>query len=524
MAHCGRLRILLGILLVGGCSIFPGAPTGGRDPQGSGESVAVDRTSPESSAGAVAKEYQNDKQSYPSQSGADQDLNGLLVQKVDAHAKQEGTEYIETGAGAQPKQRITLPMAIEMCVNNNFRLLARTEKVRQAEAELVTASLIPNTSVFADYQLIPLQHVDVHNQLGPPEADVLWSIPIDWLLFGKRLAAMQATRLGIEVSSADVANVLRVQLAQTVDAFYEVLQDDAYFKLAEKNLEELTDLEKLTEGLAKNKRVGALDLDRIKLAVHEAILERHDRELALELAKARLRPFLGRTALDPDYELEGVLTVTAVVPPPGIQQALALAEVNRPDLISARRAIDQANAAFEHERRRAKPQVAIQPGWSYYNQHFMNGERNGSMFDIGMSTTLPLTDRNQGNILKARSLIQERRLTLLGDRAEALADVEASVASYADAVEHLTKFNTVDTLQAAHDLRRNMIAAYRNGDRKLLELLDAQKAYRDRLAHVIEFESDYWRSLNKLNAAVGLKAYDPEHTPTDLVGKETEKE
>jgi hypothetical protein len=72
-------------------------------------------------------------------------------------------------------------------------------------------------------------------------------------------------------------------------------------------------------------------------------------------------------------------------------------------------------------------------------------------------------------------------------------------------------------------LRKNTEAAYRSGDRKVIELFDAQKAYRDRLAHVIEFESDYCRALNKLNSAVGLKAYDPERGPTQPVGKDAEK-
>jgi hypothetical protein len=58
------------------------------------------------------------------------------------------------------------------------------------------------------------------------------------------------------------------------------------------------------------------------------------------------------------------------------------------------------------------------------------------------------------------------------------------------------------------------------GDGKLIELLDAHEAYRSRLAHVIEFESDYWRTLNKLNVAVGLNAYDPEKGPTRPVGKD----
>src|SRR5262245_6619857 len=317
----------------------------------------------------------------------------------------------KNGADRQPKPKITLPMAIEMCVNNNFRVLAGAERVRMTEADLITSSLIPNPSLFADCQLIPLQKADIKNQLGPPQWDILLSVPIDWLLFGKRLAAMQAARLGIEISSADFANVLRIQVAQTVDTFYEVLEDDAYFKLSEKNLQELMDLEKLTEQLARNKKVGALELDRIKLAVHEAVLERHDRELALALAKARLRPFLGRTAADADYEVEGALTVTAVVPPPKLEVALALAETHRPDLLARRKAIDHANAAVEVERRKAKPEVAIQPGWTYQDQAHQTLFRNGSMLDIGISTTLPLTDRNQGTIRKAQAHVQERQLT-----------------------------------------------------------------------------------------------------------------
>src|SRR5206468_5992889 len=128
-----------------------------------------------------------------------------------------------------------------------------------------------------------------------------------------------------------------------------------------------------------------------------------------------------------------------------------LAEARRPDLLSGRKAVDHAAATVELERRRAGPQVSVQPGWSYQNQSRITGFRNGSLFDIGVSTTLPITDRNQGNILRARATARQRDLTYRGDRADALADVEAAVASHADAGEHLTLLNTADTLQAARD-------------------------------------------------------------------------
>jgi hypothetical protein len=86
----------------------------------------------------------------------------------------------EPSAQAEPaKQKITLPTAIEMCVSNNFRVLAGAERMRMAEADLTTSSLIPNASLFADYQLIPLQRADIENQLGPPQWDALVTVPID---------------------------------------------------------------------------------------------------------------------------------------------------------------------------------------------------------------------------------------------------------------------------------------------------------------------------------------------------------
>jgi cobalt-zinc-cadmium efflux system outer membrane protein len=422
-----------------------------------------------------------------------------------------------------PKPKITLPMAIEMCINNNFRMQAGAARVREAEGDLITSKLIPNPTLFADAQLLPLQRADLDHPLGPPQYDAYLSVPIDWLIFGKRLAAMRAAQLNIDISQADFEDVIRVQVARTVDAFYEVLEDDAYFKLTEKTVEELTEYEKLTEELAKNKKVGELELDRVKLAVHEAILDRHDRELALDLAKAKLRPFLGRTAADPDYEVDGTLAVKAVIDPPRLEDAIALAEAHRPDLLSGRRSIDQANAQVEHERRKAKPIVSIQPGYTYQDQAHVSGFRNGSLFDIGISTTLPFTDRNQGNIRKAEAQVHERLFNYQGDRADALVEVESAVATYSDAVEHLTLFNTRETLNAAYNLRKNMETSYRAGDRRLIDLLDAHRAYRDRLGHVIEFQSTYWRALNKLNAAVGLKAYDPAHSQTKPLGRENEK-
>ena len=58
---------------------------------------------------------------------------------------------------------------------------------------------------------------------------------------------------------------------------------------------------------------------------------------------------------------------------------------------------------------------------------------------------------------------------------------------------------------SAKDLRDAIQKAYRAGDKDLIDALDAERAYRDRVRATLGNLTDYWQALNKLNAAVGLK-------------------
>ena len=76
--------------------------------------------------------------------------------------------------------------------------------------------------------------------------------------------------------------------------------------------------------------------------------------------------------------VSAVFAVTAVVPPMKLTDAVAFAEARRPDLLAGRKSVDQSAAAVEVERRRAWPQVSVQPGWSYQRQSRITGFRDGS--------------------------------------------------------------------------------------------------------------------------------------------------
>ena len=99
------------------------------------------------------------------------------------------------------RPNVTLPDVVRECVLNNMRLRAGEERIRLAQADYVTESLIPNCQIFADAQLLPVTSVSFDNQAGPPQYDVLLTVPIDWFVFGKRVAA-QADRKSTRLNSS----------------------------------------------------------------------------------------------------------------------------------------------------------------------------------------------------------------------------------------------------------------------------------------------------------------------------------
>src|SRR5262249_14091350 len=205
---------------------------------------------------------------------------------------------------------VTPPAAIQECMYANLRLRAKAEKVPQAMADLTTASLIPNLQLFADYQLVPLQHVDQNNQAGPPQWDGLFTIPLDWFVFGKRVAAIEAARLNIDVASFDLADFVRTTVSQTVEAYYDHLEAKALLKLSQDDLADFIRIEGLIKKQVAAGGAGSMEADRARLAVLDAQREVYLRELTVATTKAKLRPLLGRTATDPDFEVRGTLTVT----------------------------------------------------------------------------------------------------------------------------------------------------------------------------------------------------------------------
>lgn len=430
-------------------------------------------------------------------------------------------EYVhrpEAEAPAAENKPISLADAVQECVLNNLHLKAGEEKICTAQAEYVTDSLIPNSEFILQGTLLPITALTFDKQGGPPQYDAFVTMPIDWCVFGKRVAAQAAGRLGVDVAQAEFAETMRKEISQTVDAFYDVLRTEAALKLAEEDAKELQIIEQTAKDRAKAGFATPTDENRARLAVLDAQNDIRRRRAAAETAKAKLKMRLGRPPQSPDVIVKGTLAVREVAPHLSLNRAWELAELNRPDILAARRAIFAADATLERERRRALPQLSVIAGVDYQDQIRIVGFRNPWMWTTGIQTYLPTSDRGQGKIMSAESAVRSARANLGKTYSEARAELEQALAEYAESLNGITGEN-VQSLQTAREVRDGLRTAYRKGEKdiNLLDAIDAEKAYRDRLRNMLNTYADYWQALNHVNAAVGFRVLSAQESETEKI-------
>jgi cobalt-zinc-cadmium efflux system outer membrane protein len=408
-----------------------------------------------------------------------------------------------TDANTAAPNSVTLAEAVAECLAADPRIRAGAEVLQQARADLWTASLLPNPTLGTGVSLFPLgQPFTVNAQGGPPQFDVGLAFPIDWLLFGKRAAAVDTARAGVDVAAAEFADLVRQRLAATVSAFFDVLKAKAMLDLARQDLESFQRLEQITADLVRLGGSGTIENDRVHVLLLDSQREVRRREADLAIAKSALLSQLGRSGSQRRFDVEGQLDVPSPVPPISAQRAFRLAEEYRPDVVAARRRVEQATAEAHRAETEAYPEVAPHAGYTRQFQSKAIGFPDVNAWGAGVELSLPVFDRNQGNIEKARSALAQSGSELRTRMVEVRAEIEEASRDYRFAYEAVTT-DAPRRIEAARNARDKIETAYRVGGRPLIDVLDAQRTFRDIQRVDVEDRAGYWQSLYRLNAAVG---------------------
>ncbi|HSZ57887.1 MAG TPA: TolC family protein [Tepidisphaeraceae bacterium] len=411
-------------------------------------------------------------------------------------------------AATEPATRpsaITLAGAIEETLEQNLAIKSSAEDVAQARADVWTASVFPNPTITLDtvLQTFNRSALSPSNPSGPPQYDAILTYPVDWLLFGKREAAIEVAKQAANAAGATRADQIRQQVSATISSFYDVLQAKSTLSLDEEDLRQNEKLLEITTARVRAGGVGNVELDRVRVQLITARQTVDQDERALVAAKSALRVHLGRSQPDQSFDVIGTLEIPSQIPELNLGELMRRADENRPDLLALRYKLAQARADVQNQERQAAPQIAISGGYTFQEQVPI-GQRNTSEFNAAIQSTIPIFDRNQGNIRKAKSAALQAMINYDAGVIQASSDIEQALDAF-NAAHHILRENGAMLIESARNARDKLQKGYELGGYALVDVLSAQADYRNALRQDLALRLSYWRSLHNLNTAVGTQ-------------------
>lgn len=407
-------------------------------------------------------------------------------------------------ANAPTGPGMSLDQVIATVLTADPKLRVGNEEINQAIADATTAALRPNPTLGVDGQLLPLTRpFTPQQQGGPPQFDAAVSYPIDWFLFGKRKAAMASSTIGVRQTESEYYDLIRQRVRDASLLYYDILELKALSDVARQDVENLTRVEAITRKAVVGGGRPEVDANRIRLDLLRSQQFLRDAEMAVANAKSRLRAMLGRNDADPSFDVAGSLDLPASTPVTSVDEAIELAQQNRPDITALRLKVEKSEAETLVQYRKAFPDVAVKAGYSRQFQGSI-GFRDADTFLVGVDVTLPIFDRNQGNRARAASALAQSHFQVQSSLIELRSEIEQVLNEFRMA-QLSAQAVANEQLKLAEQVRDAINKANEAGGRPLLDVLDAQRNYRDTFRLYVTSRANYWRANARLSATLGKK-------------------
>lgn len=396
---------------------------------------------------------------------------------------------------AEAQDVITLDQAVKEAMEKNLSLAAERLSIRVAEARQITAALRPNPVLTLDGDYLPVAGTGFSRMNGAGPMEV--AARTDFVLErgGKRRDRMAVAAAGKTVAELGVQDVMRRVILDVQTAYVDIQQARENLTLAESNLKSLNGIVEINTVRVRNGDLAPVELNRSQVAALQYETAVRQAELQLRQAKTRLKLLMGRTEAA-DFDVSGeIRRDTVSVNLAGLQQkALSL----RPDLglLEKTEALSQADLRLQI----AQGKVDYTVGTMYHRQMSVTGR--GNSLGLFFSAPLPVFNRNQGEITRARRDIEQAAARIRAMRASIGTEVAAAWQQYSTSKQLLDDIES-KLLGKAADVRATTEYSYRRGEASFVEFLDAQRAFNESRQSYNEARANFARSLYLIEAVSG---------------------
>jgi cobalt-zinc-cadmium efflux system outer membrane protein len=279
------------------------------------------------------------------------------------------------------------------------------------------------------------------------------------------------------------------------NAFVDVLQAKDNLALARENLQAFQSMATVNQARVQAGDLAKVELARTQVAALQYQSAARQAESRLRVAATKLQSLMGRPVASPTFDVEGELRRDAS--PLVFDTIQSEARELRPDLQALRR--DEARSQAELRLQVAQGKVDYTVGTEYHRE-FHNA--NANALGVFFQTAVPIFNRNQGEIERARQEARQAAARILAMQQSVDTEVRNAWTQYSTSRDLLAGIET-GLLAQAKDVRDTMEYSYRRGEASLVEFLDAQRAFNDARQSYNDARAEYARSLYAIDSIAG---------------------
>ena len=412
---------------------------------------------------------------------------------------------LEVGRGPEdpgPANGLTIEQAVDLYIRNNPALRALALELPQARADVLTASLRANPILYADSQLIPYETYSRQRPGGPTQYDLNISHPIDYSR--KRKSRITYAEVTLKVMEQQYQDAVRRGIGDVSMAYVDVLVARRTLHYAEVNARGVDEVLKVTEALYRQNTLTSADVEQARSESAVAAVSLDDAMEGLRQRKRTLAALLYLPPAESDrFEVHGELERIGPELPPD-DELIRMALESRPDVASFRLGVEAAEAAYQLARanRFADAYLLYQPFTFQNNAPY--GTKSATSWALGLTVPLPVYNRNQGNIERARINIYQSQVQL-GDRErQATLEVQQAVGEYRISGRLTTDIRD-RVLPVARRAVESRLELLREGEVDVFAVLNQRRNLNDKAKAYLDTAARHRKAMLNLNTVVSQR-------------------
>ncbi|WP_228720074.1 TolC family protein [Methylococcus geothermalis] len=375
----------------------------------------------------------------------------------------------------------------------NLSLISAEFGLETAQAQKLIAAAIPNPEL------------NLYSQELAPNYPIASNGPVIYVSVsqlietaGKRRLRMENSLLGEQAAESDLRDAIRTLTQAVRRAYYDLLLAQ---ETMEATQEQSRHVQRLVEVQQKRFDVGDIserDLTRIKIEALKSQSDIDKTTAQVVSARSQLAVFLAWP------EETAHLSVKDQWPDgkafddlKDAVSAVGFAMERRPDLLAARTRYAQAKQGIDLAKAQRIPDVRITAGFAHDLGNFV---QNGAT--LGISVPLPLFYRQEGEIAQAGIRSNDAELRVRQTEVAVHSEVSTAFAAWISANTIVKRFET-EVLQKAKHIRDSAEIAYTNGSTDIIDLIQAQRDYRNTILDYYQAQANRAYAYADLKMAIG---------------------